>query len=1183
MASPPITSPRRSFDIPKPEDGLAEWTSKIRALQQQVDADEEAEHRRLEEEIAASRLARMRRSRGVGYDSGSRTSSVELDRDKLSNLKEDNDTTTTDDLKSIAERQRGQQDAMRKLMGSSSPPASVSGSERVAHSVGSGRPEPMSLAAFMGGRATGPRLNKHAPQQDAHDPRQFEQRTHITSPHPVFGRGGIAMPGMTKPGKVQSSYGRDSPSGTSVGMGRKKSYPDLRSPEEQFSPRERNDSAPSIYQHSPPSPVTLRPNSVASRYMDAITERPVSPQKTGGRSRERTMSTPYRPPTDRGPFPSSSANASRTSLVDDPRPVSPQKTGSRERRLSTPGRSSPTKGVSFVLPSDSESSEVPRSKRTSLGNTSRPKTPTKEPSVSKSPPYKPVVETPYLARTIQPQPRSPSNSPQISASPTPSPAFLKPPAPKEPTPSLSRLAGRGFVQNMVKVTQQLENRSPSTSSQTTPEKLGRKPAVLDRWQPRESSSPSPASPPTSPRPAVMRKSWTTETAPSEPRPTTPSRPLRSATSFTSFKQNADKNTVQPLEKETSNLPTQELKGLGSATTLVVFKPAPVEDATEFAEVDELGRKPRTASGLGGNFPAQTGKPLIHPTRERAKKPKKSSTARAVSKSEDGGKESQVPLSTARSESPAPLQAESPKHEHESDPVVEKKVSQPPKVTPPSSNGVRSGKVTDRWLDQPVIGVKPVLSRESSSQTEVPKVLGLVGRKPLPGLAVSPALPSTLINRAPSKSPEIPTTDSNASSTSKSSEGSRPITPVRHTRIPSTGNRATVMDIAQAFDQESAPSQKTESPVQQEEAPAVEVTPPSSPVVAETDWQPVSPASLERRRSTFEKFAVPSLPPLKEEATPTPSPAGTLARVEGSSIRQPLKDVFSKQDAEQAEPNTSVASPSEMPKGSKAAPSREGSKIVHLSYVDQPLPTVDYNAILKSRNNATTLSKDSNIFHDSEVLAIVRRSKSKSSGLVVTTVWGWFGKHSRHGERESQKLDELAKRYGTTMISVKQSHEPVDLVEALGGQVSTRQGPRAHWSPENTTMHMIRSRNGFIFIDELELFENQLIISKSIKNLCSGFSYCLSILDTVYVWNGHGSNDSERRAASQYARSLTDNVVELTQGVNDEEEMFWMVLGDGTFAAADYWRWKHDFSEYEPKIWLVNANKPGEPVSTILAV
>jgi hypothetical protein len=68
------SSPRRAYDSPKPETGLAEWTSKIKALQREVDADEEAEQKILEEEIAAARQARLRRSRGAG----SRVDSLDL-------------------------------------------------------------------------------------------------------------------------------------------------------------------------------------------------------------------------------------------------------------------------------------------------------------------------------------------------------------------------------------------------------------------------------------------------------------------------------------------------------------------------------------------------------------------------------------------------------------------------------------------------------------------------------------------------------------------------------------------------------------------------------------------------------------------------------------------------------------------------------------------------------------------------------------------------------------------------------------------------------------------------------------------------------------------------------------------------------------------------------------------------
>lgn len=64
MSALSTSSRSRNHDMVKPEDDLAEWTNRIKALQRQVDADDEAEQRRLEEEIAAARRARLRRSRG---------------------------------------------------------------------------------------------------------------------------------------------------------------------------------------------------------------------------------------------------------------------------------------------------------------------------------------------------------------------------------------------------------------------------------------------------------------------------------------------------------------------------------------------------------------------------------------------------------------------------------------------------------------------------------------------------------------------------------------------------------------------------------------------------------------------------------------------------------------------------------------------------------------------------------------------------------------------------------------------------------------------------------------------------------------------------------------------------------------------------------------------------------------
>jgi hypothetical protein len=88
--------------------------------------------------------------------------------------------------------------------------------------------------------------------------------------------------------------------------------------------------------------------------------------------------------------------------------------------------------------------------------------------------------------------------------------------------------------------------------------------------------------------------------------------------------------------------------------------------------------------------------------------------------------------------------------------------------------------------------------------------------------------------------------------------------------------------------------------------------------------------------------------------------------------------------------------------------------------------------------ATGLKDDTNVFYDSEVLAIVLRVKLKSSGLVETTLWGWQGRRSQIGKREQRKLKDMARHYGTRLCPVQQGCEPPELVHALGGRLAIRQ-------------------------------------------------------------------------------------------------------------------------------------------------
>jgi hypothetical protein len=101
-------------------------------------------------------------------------------------------------------------------------------------------------------------------------------------------------------------------------------------------------------------------------------------------------------------------------------------------------------------------------------------------------------------------------------------------------------------------------------------------------------------------------------------------------------------------------------------------------------------------------------------------------------------------------------------------------------------------------------------------------------------------------------------------------------------------------------------------------------------------------------------------------------------------------------------------------------------------------TISVDVLSVTGAAAAGLKNDTDVFYDSEILAIVRRVKLKSSGLVETTLWGWQGRRSQIGEREQRKLKDMARHYGTKLSPVQQGCEPLELVHALGGRLATRQ-------------------------------------------------------------------------------------------------------------------------------------------------
>jgi hypothetical protein len=231
----------------------------------------------------------------------------------------------------------------------------------------------------------------------------------------------------------------------------------------------------------------------------------------------------------------------------------------------------------------------------------------------------------------------------------------------------------------------------------------------------------------------------------------------------------------------------------------------------------------------------------------------------------------------------------------------------PELAPDDSN--RRPNLVDKWGNQALIGFttdpgKP-LTNDRPTQVQGPSN-GMFGGRALPGMtARSPASPPPLPQesvlgvftgrRAP---PDLTT----PAPQSFDKEDKSPVSPVRHSRIPSTGNRATVMDVAHALNDPEHVLEVVASSSQPPMMTQPKHIPPFEDNVATSNDQAVSipPArhtmppgvQSERRKSNYERYSAVMLPPLLEENTPAPSPAATLSRTTdlATDLGKPLTGV-----------------------------------------------------------------------------------------------------------------------------------------------------------------------------------------------------------------------------------------------------------------------------------------------------
>ncbi|KAG9123207.1 hypothetical protein FRC07_000108 [Ceratobasidium sp. 392] len=1069
-------SRRRTYDYShQPEQGLQEWASRIKSIQAEVDRDEEAEQKRLEEEIAASRLARAQRREAKRRSSGLPPLAPPLE---------------------------------------SESPAPTTGLDTPTRST----PASLSMGSSRT-RALSPGLSPARPAAASPEPTTPESPT-----KPTFGLG---------------SAGPSKDTGPSTPV-TEKPVPHSRSP------------------RSPRAPPPLEPPAFIEH------------------TRKRTLSSPSKPepPVDikSDPFKSSELLRSRRKSAANASPSSPPKDI----------QGSPILGPAFSTP-------PPRTR------TKSSTTPVGSPFSSGTSP------TLGLARAIVPTPPAQDTNkfPLVTAS---SPAFrsTQQSSAKELSPSLTRLQGRGFVG---KVRQAAESSSPSSSLGISSSQFGerekpKRGKVQERWQMAiqtqvhsQASSPSPSSD----APAWKR---------------------RIAKDPVPFPSSAEK--PKPAPPGPSNIFTPK-----AANRLSGMSSSP---ADEFGRRDSSSPSPSSptrtpepaprkapSSGPGdAKSSAIQPKPLNHLTRDRARKPKKNANVKEVqwgtaaeivpsttpvgpppeNRSTSPFKRLRPAISNPSMRSPSPTR--SPRSQEEPALRPQQSPSTASAVLPPSPvrkaapiftprpeadpKGSNVSRVKDMWAERAPIGVKaPVGGQRFLPPSNVSAGPSMVGKRALPGMAsTSPKLqhqplphaarsepqPQTHMVRpepqpqthyaqpqsqspfAPAESPAKPTTPKPAAPPSPKISMS-PVSPGRHTRTPSTGNRATVMEVAQTM-------------IEKQDELAVE-----EQLVVSKPSVPPSP-----RRSSFERHSVVSLPTLKEEKTPLPTPAGTISKRGGGGVSPRAEPV--------ALPEVKKAEVYRVDQTMAPIPPFNLQQVLNANPYTFAFPSslkrISTDVFTLSNGQATLVPGNPCIVYESELVAIVQRVKNERNGLVQNKVWGWQGRKAEPGVKEEAKLGELAKQYGTSVVMCVQGEESEELADAVGGHWVTRQGSRAHWTPENTTMHCTRQLGEVCFTDEVDFH---------VKNLCSAYSYCTTALDAVYAWHGRGSTPNERNLAVTYAKSIAGpekEVEEFDEG--KEDPMFFMLLGEDPWANADYWKYRAPLGKaaVRPRMFCIDARDKKQPVS-----
>lgn len=157
----------------------------------------------------------------------------------------------------------------------------------------------------------------------------------------------------------------------------------------------------------------------------------------------------------------------------------------------------------------------------------------------------------------------------------------------------------------------------------------------------------------------------------------------------------------------------------------------------------------------------------------------------------------------------------------------------------------------------------------------------------------------------------------------------------------------------------------------------------------------------------------------------------------------------------------------------------------------------------------------------------------------------MGRHSDHIEQGSAaaRVVELSRQLSepSTQIRLKQGKEPPHFAAVFKGTMIVHDGGKGGQRDKADATRLYQVK-GFE-----ELDTKAVEVPASAENLNSGDCYVIVTPEVTYLWEGKGSNDTERATARKTAEILQGDAdyKEVVEG--EEEDAFWEALG----GKADY--------------------------------